>query len=155
MSLLNSNNATIPQPKLELLTLSGYNLGEFPSFLRDQNHFELLDLADNKLDGHIPKWFMNMSTITLKALSLAGNLLTGFEQSFGVLSWKNLRSLELYSNKLQGSLPIPPPAIFEYKVWNNKLTGKIPNVICDLTSLSVLELSNNNLSGKLPPCLGQ
>uniref|UniRef100_A0A2K1R760 Leucine-rich repeat-containing N-terminal plant-type domain-containing protein n=1 Tax=Populus trichocarpa TaxID=3694 RepID=A0A2K1R760_POPTR len=154
LSLLNSNNATIPQSKLELLTLSGYNLGEFPSFLRDQNHLELLDLADDKLDGRIPKWFMNMSTITLEALCLTGNLLTGFEQSFDVLPWKNLRSLQLYSNKLQGSLPIPPPAIFEYKVWNNKLTGEIPKVICDLTSLSVLELSNNNLSGKLPPCLG-
>ncbi|KAJ6865442.1 hypothetical protein NC651_035875 [Populus alba x Populus x berolinensis] len=154
LSLLNSNNSTIPQPKLELLTLSGYNLGEFPSFLRHQNHLELLDLADDKLEGHIPKWFMNMSTITLEALCLTGNLLTGFEQSFDVLPWKNLRSLQLYSNKLQGSLPIPPPAIFEYKVWSNKLTGEIPKVICDLTSLSVLELSNNNLSGKLPPCLG-
>jgi Leucine-rich repeat (LRR) protein len=154
LSLLNSNNATIPQPKLELLILNGCNLGEFPSFLRDQNHLELLELEDNELVGHIPKWFMNMSTITLEHLSLAGNLLTGFEQSFDVLPWKNLRSLQLYSNKLQGSLPIPPPAIFEYEVWNNKLTGEIPEVICDLTSLSVLELSNNNLSGKLPPCLG-
>ncbi|KAI5561406.1 hypothetical protein BDE02_16G113600 [Populus trichocarpa] len=154
LSLLNSNNATIPQPKLELLTLSGYNLGEFPSFLRDQNHLEVLELADDKLEGHIPKWFMNMSTITLESLCLTGNLLTGFEQSFDILPWKNLRSLQLYSNKLQGSLPIPPPTIFEYKVWNNKLTGEIPKVICDLTSLSFLELSNNNLSGKLPPCLG-
>jgi Leucine-rich repeat (LRR) protein len=155
LSLLNSsNNATIPLPKLEILILSGYNLSEFPSFLRDQNHLELLDLADNKLEGHIPKWFMNMSTITLEDLSLAGNLLTGFEQSFEVLPWKNLRSLQLYSNKLQGSLPIPPPAIFEYEVWNNKLTGEIPEVICNLTSLSVLDLSINNLSGKLPQCLG-
>jgi len=101
LSLLNSsNNATIPLPKLEILTLSGYNLSEFPSFLRDQNHLELLDLASNKLEGHIPKWFMNMSTITLEDLYLADNLLTGFEQSFEVLPWKNLRSLRLYSNKL-------------------------------------------------------
>ncbi|XP_011032783.1 PREDICTED: receptor-like protein 12 [Populus euphratica] len=154
LSLLNSNNATIPPPQFELLTLSGYKLGEFPSFLRDQNHLELLDLADDKLEGHIPKWFMNMSTITLESLCLTGNLLTGFEQSFDVLPWKNLRSLQLYSNKLQGSLPIPPPAIFEYKVWNNKFTGELPKAFCDLTSLSVLELSKNNLSGKLPPCLG-
>jgi Leucine-rich repeat (LRR) protein len=154
LSLLNSHNATFPQPKLVILTLGQCNLGEFPSFLRDQNHLELLELEDNELMGHIPKWFMNMSTITLEDLSLAGNLLTGFEQSVDVLPWNNLRSLDLHSNKLQGSLPIPPPALIEYKVQNNKLTGEIPEVICNLTSLSVLDLSINNLSGKLPQCLG-
>jgi Leucine-rich repeat (LRR) protein len=97
---------------------------------------------------------MNMSTLTLAALSLAGNLLTGFEQSFDVLPWNNLRSLDLSRNKFQGSLPIPPPAIYEYKVSSNKLNGEIPEVICNLTSLSVLDFSNNNLSGKLPQCLG-
>ncbi|KAJ6865405.1 receptor-like protein 7 [Populus alba x Populus x berolinensis] len=134
-SLLYSHNATFPQPKLVLLTLGGCNLGEFPSFLRDQNHLELLYLADNELVGHIPKWFMNISTTTLEDLSLAGNLLTGFEQSFEVLPWNNLRSLDLSSN-------------------NNKFNGEIPKVICDLTSLSFHDLSSNNLSGKLPPCLG-
>ncbi|XP_011032612.1 PREDICTED: receptor-like protein 12 isoform X2 [Populus euphratica] len=154
LSILYSHNATIPRPKLELLTLSGCNLGELPSFLRDQNHLEFLELEDNELVGHIPKWFMNVSTITLQALSLAGNLLTGFEQSLDVLPWNNLLSLSLSSNKFQGSLPIPPPAIYEYKVSNNKLNEEIPEVICNLTSLSVLDLSFNNFSGKLPQCLG-
>jgi len=154
LSLLTGHNATFPLPKLQLLKLEGCNLGELPSFLRDQNQLEILEIGDNKLKGHIPKWFMNVSTITLEALSLAGNLLTGFEQSFDVLPWNNLRSLSLNSNKFQGSLPIPPPAIYEYQVSNNKLNGEIPEVICNLTSLSVLDLSNNNLSGKLPPCLG-
>jgi len=153
-SLLYSHNATIPQPKLELLTLSRCNLVELPSFLRDQNHLEYLELEDNELVGHIPKWFMNMSTITLEVLSLAGNLLTGFEQSLDVLPWNNLGSLDLNSNKFQGSLPIPPPAIYQYKVSNNELTGEIPRVICNLSSLLVLDLSINNFSGKLPQCLG-
>jgi Leucine-rich repeat (LRR) protein len=105
LSLLNSHNATFPQPKLVILMLGQCNLGEFPSFLRDQNHLELLELEDNELMGHIPKWFMNMSTITLEDLSLAGNLLTGFEQSVDVLPWNNLRSLDLHSNKLNSRIP--------------------------------------------------
>uniref|UniRef100_A0A6N2MKL8 Uncharacterized protein n=1 Tax=Salix viminalis TaxID=40686 RepID=A0A6N2MKL8_SALVM len=154
LSLLDNQNATFPQSKLQLLTLNGCNLGAFPSLLRDQNHLKILELEQNKLEGHIPKWFMNMSTITLEYLSLAGNFLTGFEQSFEVLPWNKLRILNLHSNKLHGSLPTPPPAIFDYEVSNNKFTGEIPKVFCNLASLSVLELSNNNLSGKLPPCLG-
>jgi hypothetical protein len=109
----------------------------------------LLDLEDNENVVHIPKWFMNMSTITLEDLSPGGNLLTGFEQSFDVLPWNNLRSLELSWNKFQGSLPIPPPVLFEYRVSNNELTGEIREVICNLTSLSVLDLPINYLSGKL------
>ncbi|KAJ6303404.1 hypothetical protein OIU77_017307 [Salix suchowensis] len=140
---------------LETLMLAGTNFsGAFPSLLRDQNHLELLELEQNKLEGHIPKWFMNMSTITLEHLSLAGNFLTGFEQSCEVLPWNKLRSLNLHSNKLHGSLPTPPPVIFDYRVSNNQFTGEIPKAFCNLASLSVLELSNNNLSGKLPPCLG-
>ncbi|KAG5253442.1 Cf-4/9 disease resistance family protein [Salix suchowensis] len=154
LSLPNSQNATFAQPKLKILLLNGCNLGTFPIFLCYQNNLELLHLDDNKLEGHIPKWFMNMSTITLESLSLAGNFLTGFEQSFEVLPWNKLQSLNLHSNKFHGSLPTPPPAIFEYDVSNNKFTGEIPKVFCNLASLSVLELSNNNLSGKLPPCLG-
>jgi Leucine-rich repeat (LRR) protein len=70
------------------------------------------------------------------------------------LPWNNLRSLDLSWNKLKRSLPIPPPAIYEYEVSNNELNGEIPEVLCNLASLSVLDLSNNNLSGKLPQCLG-
>uniref|UniRef100_A0A6N2MMB5 Integrase catalytic domain-containing protein n=1 Tax=Salix viminalis TaxID=40686 RepID=A0A6N2MMB5_SALVM len=66
------HNATIPQLKLEVSALSGRNLGEFPSFV---NHLVLLKLSHNRLEGHIPKWFMiNLSTGTLEALSLGGNL---------------------------------------------------------------------------------
>ncbi|KAG5253455.1 Cf-4/9 disease resistance family protein [Salix suchowensis] len=154
LSLTDSQNATFPQPKLQFLIINGCNLDSFPSFLRDQNHLELLGLTQNKIKGHIPKWFMNMSTNTLGSLSLYGNFLTGFEQSFEILPWNKLRILNLHSNKLHGSLPTPPPAIFDYEVSNNKFTGEIPKVFCNLASLSVLELSNNNLSGKLPPCLG-
>ncbi|KAJ6755643.1 RECEPTOR-LIKE KINASE FAMILY PROTEIN putative-RELATED [Salix purpurea] len=107
----------LPESIGNLKSLKEFDVAEceFPSFLSYQNHLELLDLDDNKLEGHIPKWFMNMSTMTLESLSLAGNFLTGFEQFFEILPWNKLRSLNLHSNKLHGSLPTPPPTIFEYE----------------------------------------
>ncbi|XP_059663766.1 receptor like protein 27-like [Cornus florida] len=55
---------------------------------------------------------------------------------------------------LQGSLLVPPSFISIYNVANNKLTGEIPLLICNASSLHVLDLSYNNLSGIIPQCLG-
>ena len=102
----------------------------------------------------MPKWMWNSSKKTLLILDLSDNFLTGFHQLPVILPWTNLQFLDLSNNKLQGSLPIPPPSIFSYLVSNNTLTGEIPQIICNLSSLFVLDLSYNNLSGMLPDCLG-
>ncbi|KAJ6969016.1 receptor-like protein 20 isoform X1 [Populus alba x Populus x berolinensis] len=150
----NHNDSAAPQ-KIQILSLGGCNLSdEFPSFLHGQNHLEFVELGENKIEGHIPTWFMNLGTETLWHLDLMGNLLTGFEQSVDILPWNNLRYLGLSFNKLDGALPIPPHSTIIYEVSDNRLNGEIPPAICNLTSLVILQLSNNNLSGKLPQCLG-
>ncbi|MBA0640508.1 hypothetical protein Goklo_023438, partial [Gossypium klotzschianum] len=77
-----------------------------------------------------------------------------FDQPTVVPQWINLRELNLGSNKLQGSLPIPPASIYHYFISNNLLKGEISSGICNPTSITVLDLSNNSFSGMLPPCLG-
>ncbi|XP_061954079.1 receptor-like protein 6 [Populus nigra] len=155
LSLLDYHNDSIALLKFKTLGLGGCNLsGEFPSFLRSQKHLEFLELGGNKIEGHIPKWFMNLGTETLWYLNLGGNLLTGFEQPVGVLPWNNLKVLILEQNKLQGALPIPPPSILSYDASYNRLTGEIAPAICNLTSLFILDLSHNNFNSKLPQCLG-
>ena len=37
---------------------------------------------------------------------------------------------------------------------NNTLIGEIPSMICSASKLEILDISNNNLSGKIPQCLG-
>ncbi|XP_030967032.1 receptor-like protein 7 [Quercus lobata] len=143
-------------PKLMLLGLVACNLTEFPIFLRFQHELEAVYLSHNDIHGQIPKWIFNMGKQTLLSLDLSFNYLTGFE-SFNhtslILPWASLLILDLNSNKLNGSLPIPPPSIVEYSAKSNTLTGQISPLFCNLSSIEVLDLSHNNLSGMLPHCL--
>ncbi|CAL5391030.1 unnamed protein product [Camellia sinensis] len=126
-----SNNSLT---KLKVLELNSCNLREFPNFLRFQDKLEVLSLAENKIHGKIPAWMLNISVETLSLISLRNNFLTGFEQHPDILPWYNFLHLDLSYNMLQGPLPIPP-------------------LICRLSSLHFLDLSNNNLTGTIPPCL--
>ncbi|KAH1032753.1 hypothetical protein J1N35_044927 [Gossypium stocksii] len=91
-------------------------------------------------------------------LNLSNNFLTSLEQIPG----KYLQILDLHSNLLQGpilstwfNLPPPnPPYLSLLLISENKLTGNIPSLICNWTSLVVLDLSKNNMSGTIPECLG-
>ncbi|XP_034700975.1 receptor-like protein 43 [Vitis riparia] len=120
---------------------------------QNQHELEILTLSENKIHGPIPKWVWNISKETLVTLDLSGNFLTGFDQCPFVLPWSRLHTLRLDSNMLQGPLPVPPPSTVEYLVSGNNLTGEISPLICNMTSLKLLDLSSNNLSGRIPQCL--
>ncbi|GMI98568.1 receptor like protein 12 [Hibiscus trionum] len=145
-------NVTVP--KFTILTLASCNLFEFPNFLSGQDELEFLDLSRNKIHGYIPKWIWGLSAQTLGVLHLKENFLTGFRQPAVVPPWTNLRRLDLGSNRLRGNLPILPASIYYYFVSNNFLQGEIPSMICTLSSIIVLDISNNSFSGMIPPCLG-
>ncbi|KAJ6755637.1 hypothetical protein OIU79_028113 [Salix purpurea] len=133
LSVIGNINDSVALPKFQILGLGGCNLsGEFPSFLHGQNHLEFVELGGNQIEGHIPKWFMNLGTETLWNLDLYGNFLTGFEQYVDILPWNNLRYLRLSGNKLEGALPIPPRSIINYM------------------RLQIVDLSGNCFRGKLP-----
>ncbi|XP_050379885.1 receptor-like protein 7 [Argentina anserina] len=138
--------------KLEVLGLGSCNLMEFPEFLKHTNALEDLDLSDNNLQGQIPKWMWNSTGETLRFLNLSVNQLTGFEESPVIVPWHGLYSLQLDSNMLGGSLPIPSPLISYYSVSNNEYAGEIPAAFCNTWPLCILDLSNNNLNGEIPQC---
>ncbi|XP_056177424.1 receptor-like protein 7 isoform X2 [Syzygium oleosum] len=143
-----------------VLGLGSCNLNSFPEYLRGQEDLYQpfkdlyqLDLSYNKISGQVPEWFLNVSTKELVYLNLSGNFLTSFGQDPVTFKWTKLVSADLRFNQLQGSLPIPPPKILNYYISNNRLSGEISPVICNLTSIRMIDLSNNNLTGVLPRCL--
>ncbi|BFG29866.1 hypothetical protein CerSpe_161400 [Prunus speciosa] len=138
-------------PQLSSLALSSCKISEFPHFLRASPNLWRLNLSYNRIQGEVPKWFWNVAKDSLSYLDLSHNFLTGTARQ---LRWKNLGYLNLHNNYLQGELPIPSPSTFFFSISNNQLTGEMPPTICSLTSLIVLDLSNNKLSGKIHQCIG-
>ncbi|KAG6658895.1 hypothetical protein CIPAW_04G193200 [Carya illinoinensis] len=142
-------------PHFEYLQLADLILTKFPVILRNQSRLRQLDLEGNNLQGLIPKWMYNVSKESLQDLSLSNNVfLTGFENSPAVIPWPNLENLYLDNNMMHGSLPIPPPSLRYFLVSNNSFIGGISPFICNASSLEVLDLSYNYLSGMIHPCFG-
>ncbi|KAF5464977.1 hypothetical protein F2P56_015012 [Juglans regia] len=152
ISLLTNPSTNSSFPKFRKLLLADCDLHEFPEFLRNLDQLEQLDLSGNKIHCQVPKWMGNVSIETLRALALGHNFLTGFDQL--PIPYVNLKALLLDSNMFQGSVPISPPSIDLYTVSNNRLTGEIPHLICNLSLITKLNFSSNNLGGNLPQCLG-
>ncbi|XP_021759202.1 receptor-like protein 12 [Chenopodium quinoa] len=147
---LNTNSSLL---QLEILDLDSCNLTEFPEFLHSQGELKVLSLSGNKIKGDIPQWFVNTTRENLLILNLSNNLLTGFEQPLVFIPWYNLQMLDLNDNKLRGQLPTPPSSTQVYQVSNNQFDGVLPSNICQATSLVYLDLSKNNLMGKIPSCI--
>jgi len=118
-------------PNLQFLYLSSCNISTFPNFLATLQNMVVLDLSNNKIGGSIPQ---------------------GFREQ--LLHWKDIGTVDLSFNKLQGDLPIPPSGTQDFLISNNELSGDISSTICDASSLSILNLAHNNLAGHIPQCLG-
>ena len=137
--------------RLTQLDISRNQLTEFPKFLRNQIELDYLNLSNNKIHGQVPEWMWNTGN-NLQFLDLSNNLLTGFWQDPIFLVADYLQVFDLRSNLLQGSLPIPPVSTSLFYISNNKLVGNIPELFCNLSSVLVIDLANNSLSGSLPRC---
>ncbi|XVF78843.1 hypothetical protein PTKIN_Ptkin14bG0169900 [Pterospermum kingtungense] len=144
------NDGNYSFPDLDTVSFSSCRVQQFPNFFRNSSRLNSLDLSNNKIFGGIFKWEAE-EWEQLRILNLSHNLLTTLEQIPG----KTLAVLDLRSNLLQGSVNLQIPEFLQaFFIAENKLTGNIPSFICNCSSLLVLDLSNNSLSGTIPECLG-
>ncbi|KAF3447725.1 hypothetical protein FNV43_RR08428 [Rhamnella rubrinervis] len=171
------NDSTLSSfPKIGTLKLASCKLRRFP-YLNNQSELLYLDLSDNEIDGEIPNWIWNVGYGFLLHINLSYNQLVGMQEPY---SLPNLSILDLHSNQLHGRIPVPPPsasyidfsnnsfsssipkvigdglssAIF-FSLSKNRLTGVLPDSICNASYLQVLDLSNNRLSGRIPEYLSK
>ncbi|MCO5580005.1 hypothetical protein L7F22_033871 [Adiantum nelumboides] len=140
------------------INLAGSELaGSLPPHLGNLSLISTLNLSSNHLTGGIPA---ELSTCSLlQVLDLSYNGLTGpITPSLSSLS--TLQVLILCHNNLSG--PIPPPlftnstSLVEVSLFANSLTGSISTISSwhKLPRLQKLLLWGNNLTGTIPPSLG-
>lgn len=138
-------------PYLERLNLVNCNIGEIPSFLQKVSRLVELDLSNNKIHGQVPKWIWQFERLVY--LNLSNNFLNGFEAPPSDPFSSSLTFLDLSSNLLEGSIPIPPPSVSFLSLAKNKLSGEIPESLCRIRNLTILDLCYNSMTGQIPKCI--
>ncbi|PSR84536.1 Receptor-like protein [Actinidia chinensis var. chinensis] len=149
LSVNTESNINSTFPNIMSFLMSSCKIDEFPRFLRTLVNLVELDLSNNKIHGTVPEWVTGKASLTY--LNLSHNFLTSIER---LPLGEKLDVLDLHSNLLQGPLPIPPPSTWYFFISQNKLSGEIPSSICNAKSFEILDLSHNNFSNAIPPCLG-
>lgn len=139
--------------ELTLLDLASNNLsGMIPSWIGALTELEYLALSDNDLTGTLPTSMGNLTSLAL--LALDGNDLSG---NIHLLeSLKRLRYLYLEHNKFEQTLRNTTlkdlTRLVHMDLSDNKFHGDtgVPRHFFEMPNLEVLDLTDNNIKGKLP-----
>uniref|UniRef100_A0A6N2KVK0 Uncharacterized protein n=1 Tax=Salix viminalis TaxID=40686 RepID=A0A6N2KVK0_SALVM len=141
-----------PKFQLESLSLSsrGQGAGAFPKFLYHQFNLQFLGLSNIQIKGEFPSWLIENNTylesLYLENCSLSGPFLLPRS------SHVNLSVLSISMNDFQGHIPAEIGAYFpglEFLMMSdNGFDGSIPSSLGSISSLQLLDLSNNFLTGR-------
>ncbi|XP_027922892.1 receptor-like protein EIX2 [Vigna unguiculata] len=142
----------VPPFQLYVLKLKSCMLGPtFPSWLQTQRSLAFLDISDNGLNGSVPKLFWN-NLENVQCLNMSQNNLTGAIPNTS-MKLLNRPFIILNSNQFEGKIPSFLLQASELRLSDNKFSDLF-SFICDQSSsaMTILDLSNNQLKGKLPEC---
>ncbi|PRQ48718.1 putative non-specific serine/threonine protein kinase [Rosa chinensis] len=113
------------------------------------NHMEKLFVSQNALKGPIPMTIFNMSYLTIVTFydnNLNGRILDNICQNLSNIQ-------ELYLGPITYEIGYLPNLEW-LALGGNNLNGHIPSSIFNISTIAVLELSLNQLSGSLPADIG-
>ncbi|KAM0036764.1 putative non-specific serine/threonine protein kinase [Helianthus debilis subsp. tardiflorus] len=122
----------------------------------DVKELRFLLLWSNKLTGRVPRALANSTK--LKWLDFESNFFEG-EFFSGLTNSPHLQELELAGNRLSGKIPDIignlSRSLVQLHLDDNQISGAIPPNISNLLNLTLLNLSSNSLNGTIPKELCQ
>ena len=147
------------QSALKLVLLQANMLtGAIPTSLCNPGEaLKQINVYENFLSGTIPGCLgENLQKLT--KFGVGSNHLTGYPFDDGSLrNLSKLRYLWLDNNYFGGSIPSYVGSSWPEAEWisldANRLTGSLPDSVCDLKDLQAFKVSRNQLTGSLPECL--
>ncbi|KAJ0601724.1 putative protein kinase RLK-Pelle-LRR-XI-1 family [Helianthus annuus] len=135
---------------LTFLDLSSNNFsGNLPVWLTKLTHLQYLYLSNNKLTGPIPSSYG--SIVNLQYLDLSTNQLNASIPN-QITHLQYLYELNLGDNNLDGPIPSNFSKLGQLNFLNlgmNSINGPIPPDIADLINLEHLDLNHNSLVGQI------
>ncbi|KAL9339855.1 hypothetical protein Peur_068870 [Populus x canadensis] len=142
-----------PKFQLESIYLRGrgQDAGALPKFFYHQFSLQSLDLANIQIKGEFPNWLIENNTylqkLYLENCSLSGPFLLPKN------SHMNLPFLSISMNYFQGQIPseigVHLPRLEFLSMSDNGVNGSIPSSLGNISSLQVLDLSNNVLTRRI------
>ncbi|CAN7033419.1 unnamed protein product [Brassica rapa subsp. trilocularis] len=128
---------------------------EFLSALTNCTRLETLNVAGNRLGGHLPNSISNLSR-SLQQFVIGTNFISG-SIPHGIGNLISLGLLALRENQLTGQLPSSIGKLQQLEglyLNSNNISGEIPSSIGNLTRLNFLSLFKNSFDGTIPRSLG-
>ncbi|CAI0410075.1 unnamed protein product [Linum tenue] len=143
--------------KLEFIRVGTNNLtGWLPPSLGNLSLLLNFGAAYNNLTGSIPESTGMLSRLT--SITLGSNQLSGSVP----LSFFNISSIKTIAipwNHLRGRLPVDMdltmPNLVNFAISKNEFFATIPDSICNVSRLQMVNMNRNDFVGKVPTCLGK
>ncbi|CAK9322375.1 unnamed protein product [Citrullus colocynthis] len=153
---ISSSPMTVNFTRLSVIDLSGNQIhSQFPNWLVNISSLTLISMSDCNLYGRIPLGLSDLPILRWLDLSGNQNLSASCSQLFR-RGWNGLEVLILAQNKIHGKLPSSMgnmSSLAYFDLFKNNIEGGIPSSIGSLCNLTFFRLSGNNLNGTLPESL--
>ncbi|KAL7170040.1 hypothetical protein ACSBR2_034982 [Camellia fascicularis] len=128
---------------------------EIPDWFANLSSLVYIDISSSTLRGRIPLDFSKLPSLKYLNLDMNNNLSAGCEELFRV-GWGKIEVISLASNKVHGKLPSSignMTFLTDFLLFLNNVEGGIPSSIGRLCNLRNFDLMGNNLTGSLPEFL--